>query len=190
MHETSDCFYSIITFSYTKYFVQSYTVDVFLTLSNYAYLCLHTYICVYIHLYVYTRVCNLHHVSIIYDIVSYTYSLFMFIPPDSSKVQDWFRRPITTLQSDEFATCKEKVTSVNLMDIWWRHNERDGVSNHQLPGCLLNCFFRHRSNKTSKLRVIGFCDGNSPVKFTHKGPVTWKIFPFDDVIITYCLLML
>ena len=35
MHETSDFFYSIITFSYTKYFVHSYTVDVVFTLSYY-----------------------------------------------------------------------------------------------------------------------------------------------------------
>ena len=33
MHETSEFFYSIITFSYTKYFVHSYTVDVVFTLS-------------------------------------------------------------------------------------------------------------------------------------------------------------
>ena len=36
LHETSDVsFYSIITFSYTKYFVHSYTVDVVFTLSYY-----------------------------------------------------------------------------------------------------------------------------------------------------------
>ena len=34
MHETSDdFFYSIITFSYTKYFVHSFAVDVVFTLS-------------------------------------------------------------------------------------------------------------------------------------------------------------
>ena len=33
MHEASDFFYSMITFSYTKYFVHSYTVDVAFTLS-------------------------------------------------------------------------------------------------------------------------------------------------------------
>ena len=33
MHETSDFFYSIITFSYTKYLVHLYTVDVVFTLS-------------------------------------------------------------------------------------------------------------------------------------------------------------
>ena len=33
MHETSDCFHSVIAFSYTKYFVHSYNVDVVFTLS-------------------------------------------------------------------------------------------------------------------------------------------------------------
>ena len=45
----------------------------------------------------------------------------------------------------------------------WRHNERDGVSNHQPYYCLLNHLFRRRSKKTSKIRVIGLCEGNSPV---------------------------
>ena len=66
----------------------------------------------------------------------------------------------------------------------WRHNGRDCVSNHQLHDCLLNRLFRHRSKKTSKLRVTGLCAGNSPasVNSPHKGPVTRKMFPFDDVI--------
>ena len=45
----------------------------------------------------------------------------------------------------------------------WRHNDRDGVSNHQPHDCLLNRLFRRRSKKTSKLRVTGLCAGNSPV---------------------------
>ena len=45
----------------------------------------------------------------------------------------------------------------------WRHNERDGVSNHQPHDCLLSRLFRHRSKKTSKPRVTGLCAGNSPV---------------------------
>ena len=66
----------------------------------------------------------------------------------------------------------------------WRHNDNDGVSNHQPHSCLLNRLFRHRSKKTSKLRVTGLCVGNSPgpVNSPHKGPVTRKMFPFDDVI--------
>ena len=66
----------------------------------------------------------------------------------------------------------------------WRHNERDGVLNHQPHDCLLNLLFRRSSKKTSKLRVTGLCVGNSPwpVNSPHKGPVTRKMFPFDDVI--------
>ena len=45
-------------------------------------------------------------------------------------------------------------------------------------------YSRRRSKKASKLRVTGFCAGNSPVtgEFPHKAPVARKIFPFDDVI--------
>ena len=39
----------------------------------------------------------------------------------------------------------------------WRHNERNGVPNHQCFDCLLNRLFRRRSKETSKLRVTGFC---------------------------------
>ena len=45
----------------------------------------------------------------------------------------------------------------------WRHNERDGVSNHQPHDCLLSRLFRRRSKKTLKLRVTGLCEGNSSV---------------------------
>ena len=44
----------------------------------------------------------------------------------------------------------------------WRHNGRDGVSNHQPHDCLLNRLFGRRSKKTSNLRVTGLCVGNSP----------------------------
>ena len=48
-----------------------------------------------------------------------------------------------------------------LQPLPWRHNERDGVSNHRRLYCRL---FRCRSKrKTSKLRVTGLCEGNSPV---------------------------
>ena len=66
----------------------------------------------------------------------------------------------------------------------WRHYEHDSVSNHQPHGCLLSRLFRRRSQKTSKLRVTGLRVGNSPgpVNSPHKGPVTRKMFPSDDVI--------
>ena len=50
-----------------------------------------------------------------------------------------------------------------LNPLQWRHNERDGVSNHLPHDCLLNGSFRRRSKKTPKLRVTGLCTGNSPV---------------------------
>ena len=49
------------------------------------------------------------------------------------------------------------------VSLQWRHNGRNGVSNHQSRDCLLNRLFRRRSKKTSKLRVAGLCAGNSPV---------------------------
>ena len=44
----------------------------------------------------------------------------------------------------------------------WRHRERDGVSNHRRLDYLINRLFRRRWKKTSKLRVTGFCEANSP----------------------------
>ena len=73
---------------------------------------------------------------------------------------------------------------LNKLPLWWRHNDHDSVSNHQPHECLLNRLIRRRSKKTSKLRVTGLCVGNSPgpVNSPHKGPVTRKMFPFDNVI--------
>ena len=45
----------------------------------------------------------------------------------------------------------------------WRHNEHNGVSNDQSHDCSLRRLFMRRSKKTSKLRVTGLCEGNSPV---------------------------
>ena len=66
----------------------------------------------------------------------------------------------------------------------WHHNECDGISNHQLHNYLLNCLFRCRSKKTSSSASLAFMRGiyQWPVNSLHKGPVTWKRFPFDDVI--------
>ena len=75
----------------------------------------------------------------------------------------------------------------------WRHNGRDSVSNHQRHDCFLNRLFRRRSMKTSKLRVTGLCEGNSPV--TGASPHRWfpaqmannaEIFPLYDVIMCRC----
>ena len=86
--------------------------------------------------------------------------------------------------------CRHKSTETGQLapPLQWRHNERDGVSNHQPHDCLLNRLFRRRSKKTSKLRVTGLWRGihRWPVNYPHKWPVTRKMFPFDGVIMTNC----
>ena len=69
------------------------------------------------------------------------------------------RRHLTPLGIAHTVRCRYKTV------LKWRHNERDGVSNHQPHDCLLNHLFRHRSKKTSKLRVTGLCEG------IHRWPV-------------------
>ena len=74
--------------------------------------------------------------------------------------------------------------SANFHALQRRHNEHDGVSNHQSHDCLLNRLFKRRSKKTSKIRVTGLCVGihRWPVNSPHKWPVKRKMFPFDDVM--------
>ena len=57
----------------------------------------------------------------------------------------------------------ELLLALSNESLQWRHDGYAGVSNHQPHDCLLNRLFRHRSKKTSKLRVTGLCEGNSPV---------------------------
>ena len=70
------------------------------------------------------------------------------------------------------------------MPLQWRHDGRDGVSNHQPHNCLLNFYSgtdqrKHRSSVTlAFVRGIHRWPVNSPPKW----PVTRKKFPFDDVI--------
>ena len=49
-------------------------------------------------------------------------------------------------------------TSISIL-LQWCHSKRDCVSNQRRLDCLLNRLFR----RTSKLRVIGLCEGNPPV---------------------------
>ena len=66
-----------------------------------------------------------------------------------------------------------------------RHNERYGVSNHQPHDCLLNRLFKAQIQGNIKaLRhwpLWGEFTGNRWIP-PHEGPVTRKMFPFDDVI--------
>ena len=66
----------------------------------------------------------------------------------------------------------------------WRHNEHDGVPNHRRLDCLLNCLFRRRAKKTSRFRVTGLCEWNSPVtgEFPAQMASNAEILSFDDII--------
>ena len=81
------------------------------------------------------------------------------------------------------------VSVVVEIPLQWRHNGRDGVSNQRHPDCLLNRLFRHRSTKTSKLRVTGLCEGNSPVTggLPSQRASNVAMCPFDDVMMRWRL---
>ena len=71
----------------------------------------------------------------------------------------------------------------------WRHYEHDGVSNHRHLESLFNRLCGRRSNKTSKLRVAGLCEGNPPVTggFPSQSASNAEKVPFADVImIVFC----
>ena len=93
---------------------------------------------------------------------------------------DYFEGFILLRTDVEYMYHRAGFTWINQFTLQWRHNEHNGVSNHQRLDCLLNRLFRRRLKKTLKLRVTGLCEGNSPVtdEFPHKGRVT----RFDDVI--------
>ena len=73
-----------------------------------------------------------------------------------------------------------------MTSLHWRHNDHDGVSNHQPRGCLLNRLFRRRSKKTSKLRITSLCTGKSLVtgEFPAQMTSNAEMFPFDDIIMS------
>ena len=64
----------------------------------------------------------------------------------------------------------------------WRHYEHKGVSNHQPHDCLLDRLFKAKIKRNIKApRNWPLCG-----EFTgDKGPVTRKMFPFDDIIVTW-----
>ena len=72
--------------------------------------------------------------------------------------------PISTLLNKRFKTVLWPKVGARVArgTLRWRQNGRDSVSNHQPHDCLPSRLFRHRSKKTSKLRVTGLCAGNSP----------------------------
>ena len=61
----------------------------------------------------------------------------------------------------------------------WRHNGRDGVSNHQPHDWFTQSFIQAQDQRKHQSSAsLAFVPGFTP----HKWPVTRKMLPFDDVI--------
>ena len=71
-----------------------------------------------------------------------------------------------------------------ISSLQWRPNGHDSVSNHQHHECLLNRLFRADQRKHQSSASLAYVRGihRGPVNSPHKWPVTWKMLPFDDVI--------
>ena len=68
-------------------------------------------------------------------------------------------RALGVIHTVRASSCLAWITACTLQ---WHHNGRDSISNNQPHHCFLNRLFRRRSKKTSKRRVSGLCEGNSP----------------------------
>ena len=66
----------------------------------------------------------------------------------------------------------------------WRHNEHNGVSIHQCLDCCSIVCSDADKRKHQNSTYLSFVWGSQrwPANSSHKGPVTRKIVPFDDVI--------
>ena len=112
-------------------------------------------------------------------------------------IETWTKRFIISTRNFQMFYFDNSSFYSNSIEIWWwgpvpqfvigqhslkwRHSERDGVSNHYPHDCLL-VYPRRRSKKHQSSASLDFVRGihrwvvNSP----HKGPVTRKMFQFDD----------
>ena len=95
----------------------------------------------------------------------------------SQILQDYFTSPYASIQ---LLQCQWSIP----VTLQWRHNNRDGVSTLPDSRLFTQAFIQAQINESIKLRVTGLCAANSsvPMNSPHKGPVTRKMFPFDDVI--------
>ena len=87
--------------------------------------------------------------------------------------------------------CGCNCVLISVVSLRWRRNGHDGVSNHQPHHCLLNrlfgCYQRKHQSSASLAFVREIHRG--PVNSPHKWPVTRKMFPFDDVIMCYFVIL-
>ena len=81
------------------------------------------------------------------------------------------RSPLSSPHKGPIMQWSWREVSLIWNSLQWCHNQRDDVPNHQRLDCLLDCLFRRRSKKTSKLCVTDLCEGNHwwPVDYLTKG---------------------
>ena len=84
--------------------------------------------------------------------------IYIYIYLNIHDISEYQLSLILGVRSRDAVALTQKTDSLQ-----WRHNELDGVSHHWRIGSLLSRLFRRRSKKTSKLRVTGLCEENSPV---------------------------
>ena len=58
----------------------------------------------------------------------------------------------------------------------WRHNDRDGVSNHQPHDCLLNCLFRRRSRKHQSSTSHKLLTKNQHAKYLYNSLINFRVY--------------
>ena len=87
--------------------------------------------------------------------------------------------PVQLISKTSF--CKYFSLTVDRTTLRWRHNERDSVSNHQPHDCLLNRLFKEIIKAPRHWPLCGEFTGDRWIQW----PVTRKMFPFDDVIMSY-----
>ena len=100
-----------------------------------------------------------------YKDFTYVFKLYVYISSLLLKCPNSTFWSMFQIANSFYGTKSSEVPNLNieLINIQWRHNGRDVVSNHQPHRCLYNRLFRRRSKKTPTLRTIGLCVGNSPV---------------------------
>ena len=71
-----------------------------------------------------------------------------------------------------------------VISLRWRHNERDGVSNHQHVIVYSTIYSGAEQREHQSYASLAYVPGihRWPMNSPHIRPVTRKMFPFDDVI--------
>ena len=131
-------------------------------------------------------------ISLLFRVTSLT-SLRPYDLQQNQMIQNSKRylRHLTDIHHKNEIFCRRLISQLSLMVyqnylfkivLQWRHNERDGISYHWRFDCLHTRLFRHRKHQSSASLLFVRGIHWSPVNSLHKGPVTRKMLPFDEVL--------